>query len=386
MNRPFDVCIRGAGIVGRTMALQLASKRLRVAVIEQGPANNGSALAGHSDVRAYALNAPSKSLLEGLRCWPDAQHATPVLGMQVFGDTDGSVAFDAASQQTPALNWIVDVPVLEQLLEAAVRFQSQIQVLSEPVAAPLTVVCEGLRSSTRAEFGVDFKSHFYAQHALAARVVSSQNHEAIARQWFNNVHGETEIVALLPTSPSSYALVWSMSPARAQALAALDDVAFEAELLSASRATLGSLQLQSKRHVWPLQHGSANHWTGTVQSLTSPPLKTLPTWVLAGDSAHAVHPLAGQGLNLGLGDVAALARILDSRASWRGVGDLQLLRQYERERKAEFALIGGAGDALQTLFTATPPLIGMLRNWGMRGFDALGPLKTRIAQRAMGLL
>ncbi|NBO21602.1 MAG: ubiquinone biosynthesis protein UbiH, partial [Rhodobacteraceae bacterium] len=138
MARPFDVCIRGAGIVGRALALQLAAKRLRVALVDP---HAGDLASGHSDVRAYALNAASRELLEALRCWPDAQHATPVLSMQVFGDKGGALRFDAADQGAPALNWMVDVPALEALLVQALGFQSLVAVLHEPCAAPLTVIC-----------------------------------------------------------------------------------------------------------------------------------------------------------------------------------------------------------------------------------------------------
>ena len=93
MARPFDVCIRGAGIVGRTLALQLAAKQLRVALVDHLLGDAPSATAGHSDVRAYALSPASRALLQGLRCWPDEEHATPVLAMQVFGDADGSTRF-----------------------------------------------------------------------------------------------------------------------------------------------------------------------------------------------------------------------------------------------------------------------------------------------------
>jgi 2-polyprenyl-6-methoxyphenol hydroxylase-like FAD-dependent oxidoreductase len=114
MTRPFDICIRGAGIVGRTLALHLAAKQLRVALVAADA--TPSATNGASDVRAYALNQPSRQLLESARCWPDVPHATPVLAMQVHGDSGGQVAFNANDTPAEALNWIVDVPVLEARL------------------------------------------------------------------------------------------------------------------------------------------------------------------------------------------------------------------------------------------------------------------------------
>jgi 2-polyprenyl-6-methoxyphenol hydroxylase-like FAD-dependent oxidoreductase len=371
MAKPFDICIRGAGIVGRTLALQLASKRLRVALTAPTP----DLAAAHTDVRAYALNAASRKLLESVRCWPDEAHATPVLAMQVHGDDGGDVGFTAADQGSPALNWIVDVPILEQLLADAVRFQPLIEVVDAPVPAPLTVVCEGKASSTRQEFGVDFDVTPYAQWALAARVQCEQPHGQIARQWFN----QGEILALLPLEGAlgqACAVVWSVSPERAQALQSDTESEFCEALALASHHALGTVQLRSERNVWPLQQAQARHWSGaTAQG----------AWVLAGDAAHNVHPLAGQGLNLGLGDVGELVRILDARPYWRAVGDTKLLRQYSRARKAELSMIGGAGDALQQLFSHEHPALQALRNWGMRGFEHSGPLKHWVTQRAMGI-
>ena len=376
MARPFDVCIRGAGIVGRTLALKLAAQRLRVALVDH---HASAPSEGHSDVRAYALNPASRALLQELRCWPDALHATPVLAMHVLGDAGGETRFEADATAAEALNWIVDVPELEKLLAAAVGFQGLIEVVDTPQPAALTVVCEGKASATRQEFGVEFVARPYAQWALAARVECTVPHGQVARQWFARPDGQGEILALLPlggAQGTQCALVWSAPPERAQALQALDAQAFCAELQSASQNTLGEMKLVSERQIWPLQHAQAAHWCGSTAQ---------GAWVLAGDSAHAVHPLAGQGLNLGLGDVAELSTVLESRPYWRGVGDMRLLRSYERARKTELALIGGAGDALQQLFSRDGEWARSLRNAGMRAFERSGPVKTWVSRRAMGL-
>ena len=381
MARPFDICIRGAGIVGRTLALQLASKRLRVALVDHHLGDLASPTEGHSDVRAYALNAASRALLQGLRCWPEVAHATPVLAMQVFGDAGGVTRFDASDTSAQALNWIVDVPELERLLAAAIGFQSLIDVVGVPQPAPLTVVCEGKASRTREEFGVEFLATPYKQWALAARLDCALPHAQVARQWFAQAEGQGEIAALLPLDGPHgrrCALVWSLPPERAQALQVASDEDFCLALQAASENTLGSLKLTSERHIWPLQNAQATHWCGTGAEPGS------GAWVLAGDAAHTVHPLAGQGLNLGLGDVAELASVLEARPYWRSVGDLRLLRAYERARKTELALIGGAGDALQRLFSRDSAWARSVRNAGMRAFERSGPIKAWIAQRAMG--
>ena len=370
MSKTYDVCIRGAGIVGRTLALQLAAKRLRVALVAQDVPDN----LAHSDVRAYALSPASRALLESVRCWPDAGHATPVLRMEVQSAADAPVVFDATAQGTDALNWIVDVPVLEGLLKEAVRFQPLIEMCTQPARAELTVVCEGRASKTRDEFGVEFDAKPYHQWALAARVRCSAPHGQVARQWFD--HGD--ILALLPLEGAQgnlCALVWSVSPERAQELLQVQPDDFCQELQTASHNVLGALTLESERKAWPLQAAQARRWVGSLHGAS---------WALAGDAAHNVHPLAGQGLNLGLGDVAELVHVLDHKAYWRSVGDLRLLRAYERARKADFAVVGGSGDALQQIFKQQHPAWQTLRSMGMRGFEGSGPLKQWVAFRAMG--
>ena len=129
----------------------------------------------------------------------------------------------------------------------------------------------------------------------------------------------------------------------------------------------------------PLQLAQARQWCGALA-----PQQGGGSWLLAGDAAHNVHPLAGQGLNLGLGDVQALAHILRERSSWRSVGDMRLLRQYERQRKAAILPMGLTTDGLQQLFSRPENPWQMLRNWGMTSFEHSGPLKDWIARRAMG--
>ncbi len=368
MASSFDICIRGNGIVGRMLALLLARERLRVALVgSPAPAVSSGAT---SDVRAYALNAASRSLLESLRCWPQPAAATPVLRMQVHGDDGGQVVFDATEQGCDALNWIVDVPVLEQQLAQAVQFQPLIEPVDSAVPAALTVVCEGKASATRAEFGVQFDITPYPQHAIAARLDCERAHGQIASQWF----ADGEILAFLPLGGpqgTSVAVVWSVQEAHAQPRLDASPEEFAALLEVASHYSLGHLTLVSTRARWPLQLAQADRWVG-------------PGWALAGDAAHTVHPLSGQGLNLGLADAAGLAQVLQTRESWRACGDLKLLRRYERARKADVLTTSLTTDSLQQLFSLAGAPAQALRNWGMSGFDMSGPLKQWVARRAMG--
>ncbi|GGH53694.1 ubiquinone biosynthesis hydroxylase [Comamonas phosphati] len=372
MAQTFDVCIRGAGIVGRTLALLLARERMRVALIAPPQRSQGAP----RDVRAYALNLGSRAILESLRCWPDDEHATPVTGMDVFGDLDGRVQFDAASQDVDALAWIVDVPALEQRLAEAVRYQPLVEVVREPVDAPLTAVCEGRASSTRTEFGVAFSVTPYSQSAIATRLRCELPHGGIARQWFT----PEGILALLPLAGHEVAVVWSLEQSLVPEWLHSDAQSFTTRLQAISQNTLGQLELIADRASWPLQQAVADRWCGAMAH------ETRHSWVLAGDAAHNVHPLAGQGLNLGLADVQALARILQERDPWRSTGNTRLLRQYERERKAALAPMGLAMDGLQQLFARPEVPVQRLRNWGMKGFERSGPLKSWMARQAMGLL
>ena len=270
-----DVLVRGAGIVGQSLALSLARLGLQVGLCAAPPRSDAT-----PDVRAYALNAASVALLRSLKVWDSlpAQAATPVYDMHVQGDAEGAaIDFSAWEQKVGELAWIVDAPVLERALGAAVRFSPHIHALTpaaaDRVQADLTALCEGKESASRARLGVDFERHDYGHSAIAARLLAARPHGGTARQWFRS----PDVLALLPfdsPQPScSYALVWSMPRERAHELMALDDSAFAAALMEASRGEAGELTLASPRAEWPLAIAEASAWSG-------------PGWVLLGDAAH----------------------------------------------------------------------------------------------------
>jgi 2-polyprenyl-6-methoxyphenol hydroxylase-like FAD-dependent oxidoreductase len=373
MPELFDVCIRGSGPVGRTLALLLARERLRVALVDSAAERAAPAMPA-SDVRAFALNSASRRLLDGLRAWPGADAVTPVEGMQVWSDSSAALpqlAFDTRASGEPALAWIVDAPALEQRLAQATQFQPQIETVGAPVAAALQVVCEGPKSASRDAFGASWTVRPYPQKAIAARLLSSVPHGGVARQWFNR----GEILALLPMGGAGgrqLALVWSVAVERAEALCALADADFCAALQADCGPLPGMLTLDGPRASWPLALSTADRWVG-------------PGWALAGDAAHTVHPLAGQGLNLGLADAAELAAVLGRREYWRSVGDEKLLRRYERARKGDAAALGLVTDQLHGLFAHTDARWQALRQWGVAGFAKSGPLKAWVTRRAAGL-
>jgi ubiquinone biosynthesis UbiH/UbiF/VisC/COQ6 family hydroxylase len=375
MKQRVDVLVRGAGIVGQSLALALGRLGLQVALRPDAP----RAAIG-PDVRAYALNAASVALLRSLKVWDalPAQAATPVYDMHVQGDAHegqagGVIEFSAWQQRVGELAFIVDAAVLERELAAAIRFAPHVQTLASDdttVAATLTALCEGRESASRDALGVQFDRHDYGHSAIAARLVASVPHHGIARQWFNS----PDVLALLPFDTpqpgTSYALVWSLPRERAQALLALDAPAFEAALTEATGGAAGTLQLAGERAAWPLARAVASAWTG-------------PGWVLLGDAAHVVHPLAGQGLNLGLADVAALARVIAARESWRPLDDTRLLRRYARERLLPTWAMGEVTDGLLQLFAHPAPVARELRNRGLTLVNRLTPVKRWLTARAL---
>ncbi|MBC8057750.1 MAG: FAD-dependent monooxygenase, partial [Rhizobiales bacterium] len=293
--------------------------------------------------------------------------------MHVQGDAaDAAIDFSAWQQRVSALAWITDAAVLERELDAAIRFAPHVTVIgaAEPVAATLTALCEGKASATREALGIDFEQIDYGHRAIAARLTSTQAHQGMAWQWFR----APDVLALLPfDTPQpqhSFALVWSLPNDRAAELLALEPAGFEQALMAATRSEAGTLALASERAAWPLMQATASAWCG-------------PGWVLLGDAAHVVHPLAGQGLNLGLADVAALVKVIGEREAWRPLGDEKLLRRYARERAAPTWAMGQLTDGLLRLFAEDTPAVRELRNRGLGLVNSLSPLKRWLTARAL---
>ena len=368
------ICIRGAGIVGQVLALLLARARIGVSLLKATPAKQ-------QDLRSFALNAASKQLLEDLRVWPtEDSQATPVQRMQVFGDTAGEISFDAKEEP---LAWIVDAAVLQEKLSTAISFSTEITVVTNKEALPsaeLSIICEGRFSETRETTGTHFEQFAYEQSAIAAHIICEKPHESSAWQWMQT----GQICALLPRGActsegecgNSVSLVWSVATDKARHLQALPAADFLQELQKSTRGKLGELKLDSGLAMWPLMLAQAQLWSGHA---------AFGAWVLAGDAAHAVHPLAGQGLNLGLGDAAELARTLAQKPYFRSYSDAKLLRAYERARKGEAAMLRFATDGLQRMFSSSDSRVLQLRNWGMQGFQAAEPMKAWLMQRASGM-
>jgi 2-polyprenyl-6-methoxyphenol hydroxylase-like FAD-dependent oxidoreductase len=366
-----DVCVRGAGAVGSCLALALSRQGLSVLLQDSAPAATAPA---REDVRAYALNASSVALLRELKVWEalPADARCAVHDMHIEGDAPGSVLeFSAWSQGVEALAWIVDAAELQRVLASALAFAPHVQRAGEgPVDAGLLAVAEGKASATRERLGVAMPVSRYGQRAVAARLCSELPHAGVARQWFRS----PDVLALLPFDrpqpERSYALVWSVPDARADALMALDAPGFEQALADATSGAAGRLTLCSELAAWPLSLARADPVCGQG-------------WVLLGDAAHVVHPLAGQGLNLGLGDVQALSKVIAAREPWRALGDERLLQRYARRRAVPTLAMGQLTDGLLHLFAQDTPALRELRNRGLSLVNSVPPLKRLLASFAL---
>ena len=367
-----DVLVRGAGAVGLAAALSLSRQGLSVALL------GSLAEPAVPDIRAFALNAASVRLLQTLKVWDaiPADARTAVHDMHIEGDAAGaSLDFTAWSQSVGELAFIVDAAELERALRAAVRFAPHVTAVAAEVPAALQVLAEGKDSAARDRLGVRMQRHSYGQRGVAARLVSTLPHAGLARQWFRS----PDVLALLPLdrppiegrTGHGLGLVWSVPEARADELMALSEDAFTAALMDATGGAAGTLSLASSRAQWPLMLAHADTLTG-------------PGWVLVGDAAHVVHPLAGQGLNLGLADVAALAQVLTERETWRALGDPKLLARYARQRHGPVRAMAQMTDGLLHLFASQAPLARELRNRGLGLVNGLSPLKRWLTRAALG--
>ncbi len=379
----YDVCVSGSGAVAMSLALALSREGWSVAWAKSPQVAPTSS----ADVRTYALNARSIALLERLRVWPALkQWSAPVLEMDIRGDESGALSFSAWQQKVSELAWIVDAGALERLLGQALEFAPRVEVVppvtekGPSVLADLLAVCEGKQSTTRAALGVEFTRQDYGHWGVAARLKATQPHHGVARQWFRS----PDILALLPFNDpdplASYGLVWSVPKSRAEHLLALPAEDFERELNDAIyqsdsdlAAKVGQLSLISPVAGWPLALAKADRWAAAG-------------WVLVGDAAHQVHPLSGQGLNLGLADVDTLVSVLTdarTREPWRQPGDERTLQRYVRQRQLPTQAMQGLTDGLLKLFADQHGPVKDLRNLGMSMVQRLTPVKQWLVSRAL---
>ncbi len=390
MSSSIDVLIKGHGPVGLSVALGLARMRLRVGIplpkslghlSLEDPSNS-------PDNRHYAINPSSKAFLENIEGWPAPQWICPLLGLKVWGDQGTELNFQTP-HATP-LAWIVPAKAIEKELNNATQRLSSLHWLQDSdlgpgsiaQQAPLTLIAEGRQSQTRRDLGVEFTQKPYGQMALSALVECEHHHNHIAYQWFLQGPDGAEVLALLPLASADkhhLSLIWSMSSTKAQRLQNMEPTKLSEMLTQASQHQLGELKVLTPGQTWPLSLEQAEHWTGHFNAKQA--------WALMGDAAHRIHPLAGMGLNTGLGDARCLIELLQHRqdhAFWRGLNDNQLLRRYERERKNALAPVAIACDGLQRLFAHPNAALATLRNWGFASLERWPQLKNFLIDKASG--
>lgn len=398
----FDVAVVGRGPVGAATALALAQAGLRTACI--GP-RGGNVAAGTSpaddwDPRIFALSPSSRRLLQSLRVWDamDGTRIAPVYDMRVYPGPAAAGAvelhFDAYEARVDALAWILEGRNLATTFERALGFspvtlfdasvtgidadRSARVTLSldngRRVGAKLLVGADGAQSATRRLCGIDAQVHEYPQTAVVVNFAGARPHRDTACQWFG-AHG---VLAMLPLPGERLSMVWSAPHALAAELVGLAPQELVQRVAGVAGPAFGGLRVIGPAQTFPLKRIDCPSMIGERLALV-------------GDAAHVVHPLAGQGMNLGFGDVAALADVLGGREPHRDAGDRMLLRRFERARREAVAAMRVTTDALQRLFDDQAmarfgPLSGplaMARNAGWRMVASSGWLRRRLIEAAV---
>jgi 2-octaprenylphenol hydroxylase len=391
MNQ-FDVVIIGAGIVGATAACALGEAGVRVALIEARPFASDTD-DGVRDARVFAITRASQRIFEALGVWDGiiARDAHPFREMEVWdaGGT-GVIHFDCADIGEPCLGHIIEprsihAALLERLrsLAAVSLFcPAQFQDIAvddagismsledgETLSAALIVAADGARSPLRERLAMPIRTHDYQQRSLVARVATEFPHQATARQRF--LPGGP--LAFLPMEEGWSSIVWTLPSAEVADMLALEREAFHAALGQAFDFRLGRIVDSERREAWPLTRLHAEHYVRERVALI-------------GDAAHAIHPLAGQGVNLGLLDAAALAEVvLAARSRGGDPGALPVLRRYERWRRGDNLLMMSAMDGFNVLFGTERGPVCWLRNLGLSMVNAAGPAKDLLMRHAAGL-
>jgi len=390
----YDLVIVGGGMVGAALACALADSDLRLAIID-ARAPDTAFTPDTFDLRVSAITRASQHLFENLDAWPgmQARRVTPYQEMRVWDATGrGSIHFSAADIGEPDLGHIIENRVILGALTERLQAAANIDLLAparplrlqpahqQPASltladgrqlhARLIVGADGARSWVRRQLGIDCLGWSYGQKGLVATVRPQHGHHDTAWQRFL----PSGPLALLPLGREHCSIVWSCAEEEAEQLLQLPPDAFLQRLNQALGDTpLGRIEHSGPRAAFPLRLQHARSYIG-------------PRVALVGDAAHTIHPLAGQGVNLGLLDAATLAgRVLELQQQGRDFGHSLRLRQYQRARKADNLLMMASMDAFKRLFSNDNPLLSRIRNTGLALADAASPLKHQLMRQAMGL-
>ncbi len=389
-----DVAIVGGGIVGLTLANALRQADFQVAVIEKAPLPPELDARQPVDLRVSAINHRAVQAMRQWRVWGYCQRRVcAYYDMHVWDATGaGQIHFDSAEAGVAELGYIVENRVLVQALLSPLREAAGVRLLPSTtvqaiqardtgrsvtvlelddgtmLAAHLLVGADGARSMVRQWAGIDFQRKSYRQQGLVCTVTTENSHRNTAWQCFM----PTGPLAFLPLFNGDSSIVWSLDDAEADGIMRLDDASFMRRLAQASDYRLGEMTQSGPRKCFPLMHGHAAEY---VQSGLA----------LVGDAAHQIHPLAGQGANLGIADALCLAQVIgEARQAGRQWYSVQHLRQYQRQRKLDNRLMEDAMTAFKTLFGQRNELLVEIRNAGLNLIDHLPRIKQRFIRQALG--
>ncbi len=380
-----DVAVAGGGMVGLSLAAALAELPLEVAVVE--PVAPDADEQPSFDSRTTALSSGSRHVLEGIGAWPAlATRATPIRRIHVSErGSFGSAILEAGEQGLPALGYTIENRLLGRALRERVAGLGQVRLIPARVAAletradavqlatdaggtveaRLVVAADGAQSSARAALGIDARVADYGQHAVIAHVDTSRFHDYTAYERFT----EAGPIAVLPIVEGRSAVVWTLASEAARRVLALDDAAFLAGLQQAFGLRLGRFTRVGRRQAYPL-------------ALTTAERIVAPRAAVLGNAAQSLHPVAGQGFNLALRDVAMLAELL---AEGGDPGTPALLARYAEWRAPDRAAVVRFTDALVRGFGLPLGPLRRVRGQGLVLFDLLRPVKREFARRTMGL-
>lgn len=385
----FDVLIIGGGSVGASLAIALKSAQLSIGLVESQPAKPAS-LTAEWDNRIFAISPSSATFLRQCAAWQhlDLTRVQAVEQMSVWGDEGAELDFSAYQMGVSELAFILENRALQHAVWRDLSAQENLTLFQpaqclhlnwtaeaahltlqdgRTLSAKLMVGADGADSWVRQQAGIAVHPTPYQQHGVVANFSVEKPHRGTAFQWFQ----PDGILALLPLPNNNVSMVWSVSLEKSAYLLQLSAPALCAEIAAAAQHKLGALQLLNKPTAFPLRRMSV-------------PQTVKPRLALIGDAAHNIHPLAGQGINLGFGDAQQLAQVLSQRGAEQDCGNIHLLRRYERARKEDVSSMLFATDMLQKLFNNDDPILRMARNSGLALTNRIVPLKKLLARHAMG--
>ena len=382
----FDVVIIGGGLVGASLAAALKSSGLSLALLENSTAS--TRFEGW-DSRIYAISPGNAKFLADCGAWQriDATRIQQVTDMRVYGDQGAELDFSAYQLGAPELNFILENRLLQHALWQVMQQQDNLTLYNparcvsidrqedsatltledgRSLTTRLVVGADGPDSWVRQQAGINAAPNAYEQLGVVANFKIETPHRGTAFQWFQ----QDGILALLPLPQQMVSMVWSVSTEQGAKLLALSADELCKRVAEASHNALGTLELVTPAAAFPLR-------------LLNLPRITAPRLALVGDAAHNVHPLAGQGVNLGFRDARELARVLTERGGQPDCGNAHLLRHYERARREDIASMLAVTHALQKLFNNSNPFLRNLRNIGLSITNQITPLKKMLARHAL---